>query len=102
MDIIFNIEDIAVKTIDSVDDVVVEVYFKITGIGELGSAITINKTLLFNSIDAKNFTSFEELSKEQVINWLFNDSYSEDMLRAELQEAFNENKKIFKTPSSWD
>ena len=37
-----------------------------------------------------------------VINWLFNDSYSEDMLRAELQEAFNENKKIFKTPSSWD
>lgn len=96
MDIFYDILNMAVKS----EDFVVEVNFKISGMGELGSSVTLYKTLEFDYVDV-DIVPFEELSKEQVISWLFNEEYTENDLISELQAEFDKSQKVYKLPSSW-
>ena len=96
MDIFYNITDMATRHIDNNEDVVVYVKFKITGIGDLGSSVSIIKEINFNNY-GDSFILFEDLTKEQVISWMFNEAYTEEILNEELRKS----QVKHKMPVSW-
>lgn len=97
MKIDYHIKDIAVKDINTQQDVVVEVTLKGVHILPNTSSISVTKTLPIDFTDGSDFIEFESLTKEQVLSFV-----DKTPIVNEIQEQVNNYGKKHKIPRSWE
>lgn len=68
----WKITSLRVDNKDDLQNIIYDVRFKITGTDEDGNTGEFRGSVIYdaNSVDAENFTPFNELTEEQVIGWV--------------------------------
>lgn len=106
MDIFYNILNLKVgKNIGGYSDVIQSVEMKITVIGELGSSHSEIVTVSLSN-PSDTFVSFDDITKDQVINWFksayYSDEKTEDSLIQQFKDIIENNRNTYNYSPMWN
>jgi hypothetical protein len=107
MSITYEWEVTSMKVIntDSLNNVVIQTYWKKTGTDEDGNeGVFIGATPLSSSVDSENFVPFEQLTQEIVIDWIkdaLNDVDQEHVDQQILKQINEKKNPMTELPLPW-